>query len=283
VGAEPALRALDEAIEQALSNAGWPVGPDSNAIDAACFGLAGSDRAEDKAVLESWNRRTSRIARLVLVNDGDLVLAAGTPEGLGVAVIAGTGSIAVGRGPDGRSARAGGWGYLLGDEGSAYAVALAALRLSVRRFDGRDALRVLKTDRPKPDALTGYLCRALGAASPAEFVPVIYDAQSSRSRIAELAPVVLAAAKDDPDVLGWILEPAGYELGQAVRAVVRALDWQGPNLPLAMAGSFLLSAEPVREAMLAYIKRFGPCTVVPRTVSHPVEGALILARKELGR
>ena len=66
---------------------------------------------------------------LCSVNDGDLVVAAGTPEGWGVGLIAGTGSIAVGRAPDGRTARAGGWGHLIGDEGSAYGVVLDALRL----------------------------------------------------------------------------------------------------------------------------------------------------------
>ena len=67
-----------------------------------------------------------------------MVIAAGTTEGWGVGVIAGTGSIAVGRTKDGQTARAGGWGHLIGDEGSAYSVVLDALRLVARRADGRD-------------------------------------------------------------------------------------------------------------------------------------------------
>jgi N-acetylglucosamine kinase-like BadF-type ATPase len=97
-------------------------------VAVACLGLAGFDRPEDKQLLSEWAETGHWAERLLLVNDGDLVVAAGTPEGWGVGVIAGTGSIAVARAPDGRKARAGGWGHLIGDEGSAYGTVLAALK-----------------------------------------------------------------------------------------------------------------------------------------------------------
>ena len=107
-------------------------------VDVVCFGLAGFDRPDDRQLLAGWADQARWGNRLVMVNDGDLVVAAGTPAGWGVGVIAGTGSIAVGRAPDGRTARAGGWGHLIGDEGSAYGVVLDALRLVARRWDGRE-------------------------------------------------------------------------------------------------------------------------------------------------
>ncbi|HWE35662.1 MAG TPA: BadF/BadG/BcrA/BcrD ATPase family protein [Isosphaeraceae bacterium] len=280
IPAEAALAALDEAIAAAFADAGLA----QTTVAAACLGLAGSDRDSARSILEGWAGRMRLADRLVLATDADLVLAAGTPDGNGVAVIAGTGSIAVGRSPDGRKARAGGWGSWLGDEGSAFAVAVAGLRLALRRFDGREALGVLKAKpKPKPtgpDALTRRLCEALGVADPSGFVDAIGGGRDV-ARIAALAPEVVAAADDDPDVLGWVLEPAGFELGRAALAVARALDWQGAPLPLAMAGGFLLGAEPVAGAMLGYLRRFAGLEIVPARVPEPVLGAVALAKQAL--
>ena len=154
VGLPAARQALDAAIRAAFDDAQVTPAP----VDVACLGLAGFDRPDDRRLLAGWAEEAHWATRLVLANDGDLVVAAGTPEGWGIGVIAGTGSIAVGRTADGRTARAGGWGHLIGDEGSAYAVVLDALRLVARRADGREP-------RPRDgrDPLTARLCAALGA------------------------------------------------------------------------------------------------------------------------
>ena len=189
VGLEAARRALDAAIRAAFDDAGLTPAP----VDVACLGLAGFDRPDDRKILAGWADEARWADRLVLVNDGDLVVAAGTPEGWGVGVIAGTGSIAVGRAPDGRTARAGGWGHLIGDEGSAYGVVLDALRLVARRADGRD---------PRPpgrDPLTERLCAALGVAEASQIVTTIYAPDFDRARIASLAPEVLAACAEAPE------------------------------------------------------------------------------------
>ena len=135
VGQEAALQSLDTAIRSAFHAAGLTPEP----VDVICLGLAGFDRPDDRKILREWAEHAGWARSILIVNDGDLVIAAGTPEGWGVGVIAGTGSIAVGRTKDGRTARAGGWGHLIGDEGSAYRVVLDALRLVARRTDGRDA------------------------------------------------------------------------------------------------------------------------------------------------
>ncbi len=146
VGLEPGLAALDASIASAFAQAKLP----PREVDLACLGLAGFDRPEDIAILERWNRDRSAAYRLHVVNDGDLVIAAGTPEGWGIGLIAGTGSIAVGIGPNHRKTRAGGWGPLFGDEGSAYFVALAALRLTAHRADGRAQIEPRPRRQNKP-------------------------------------------------------------------------------------------------------------------------------------
>jgi N-acetylglucosamine kinase-like BadF-type ATPase len=270
VGPTAARAAIDAAITAAFASAGI----DRSPVDVACFGLAGFDRPDDRRLLADWSDRAHWASRLVLVNDGDLVVAAGTPEGWGIGVIAGTGSIAVGRAPDGRTARAGGWGHLIGDEGSAYRVVLDALQLVARRWDGREL-------RPAGgDPLSDRVCSILGVSTPAQIVTTIYAQGFDRARIAGLAPEVLAACEETPELGARFLVPAGAQLAEIVAAVARALGWSSGPLPLAMAGGFLLSATTVRHSLLDTLGRQG-YEVRESAVPDPVRGAIILAERAL--
>jgi N-acetylglucosamine kinase-like BadF-type ATPase len=278
VGMQAAREALDAAIRAAFEGAGLEPAP----VDVACLGLAGFDRPDDRAILTGWADESRLARRLVLVNDGDLVVAAGTPEGWGVGVIAGTGSIAVGRGPDGRTARAGGWGHLIGDEGSAYVLVLDALRLVARRDDGRDprpAAHGGGLDRDG-DPLTDRLCKALGVARASQIVTAVYAPDCTRARIAAMAPEVLAACDESPEDAARLLSPAGTALAEIIATVARSLGWPSGPLPLAAAGSFLLSATAVRRAMIDDLigRGYQPAlTAVP----EPARGAVILAGRAL--
>jgi N-acetylglucosamine kinase-like BadF-type ATPase len=269
IGPAAARDALDQAIAAAFTAAGLARRPAA----MACFGLAGFDRPEDKQLLRRWTEESRWAIRLIPVNDGDLVVAAGTPEGWGVGVISGTGSIAVGRAPDGRTARAGGWGHLFGDEGGAYAIVLAALRRVARRADGRDVIRI------KPDPLTMRLCEALAIAGPENLIATIYSPSFDRGKIAALAPAVVAAASDDPSVTSEILHPAGAGLAQMVVAVARAMGWHRGAFPLAMGGGFLLSAPAVSQSLIDHLRgeSYAPCAT---PVPEPANGALAIVRRE---
>jgi N-acetylglucosamine kinase-like BadF-type ATPase len=270
VGMPAALAALEQAVDEAFRSAGVPPRP----VEVACLGLAGFGRPDDQRVLRDWSDGR-HVARLLLpVTDGDLVIAAGTPDGWGVGVIAGTGSIAVGRDRGGRTARAGGWGPLIGDEGSAYAVVLTALRLVARRADGRDPAPAA------PDPLTTHLLAALGTSDIPGLIPALHAPVMDRAQIAGLAPAVLAAAGEDPGVVDDVLAPAGRALAELVTAVARALGWTGGDLALACAGGFLLAAEAVMDALLGALRHAGYAPHV-RPVTEPVSGAVILARNAL--
>jgi N-acetylglucosamine kinase-like BadF-type ATPase len=264
------LTALGEAVARAFVDAGAT----AITVDAACLGLAGFGRPEDQRLLRDWSDQRGLARCVVTVTDGDLIVAAGTPEGWGVGIIAGTGSIAVGRDRQGRTARAGGWGHLFGDEGSAYAVVLAALRRVARRADGRDS-------RPsRSDPLTVRLCAALGVDEPMGLVPTLYAPGIDRTAIAALAPIVLEAAGEDPTIIAEVLEPAGRELAEAVMAVARSLGWSSGTLPLALAGGFLLASRDVTRSLIDQLERSG-YQPVGNPVPDPVRGALILARQAL--
>jgi N-acetylglucosamine kinase-like BadF-type ATPase len=267
---DAARRALDAAIYGAFNASGLTSSP----VDVICLGLAGFDRPDDRKTLAGWADEAGWARRIVMVNDGDLVVAAGTPEGWGVGVIAGTGSIAVGRAKDGRTARAGGWGHLIGDEGSAYGIVLEALRLVACRADGR------VSRPPGRDPLTERVCAALGIAEASQIVTKIYSPEFSRARIASLAPEVLAACAEAPKTGEQLLIPAGDALAEMVVAVAQSLGWTSGVLPLAMAGGFLLSAAIMRQRMIDDLARQGyQVTVTP--VADPVRGAVILAERML--
>lgn len=269
VGVGAAKQALDAAVLGAFQDAGREPTP----AEVACLGVAGFDRPDDRALLAEWSASAGWAKRLVQVNDGDLVVAAGTPDGWGAGVIAGTGSIAVGRDRDGRKARAGGWGHLIGDEGSAYAVVLAALNLVARRADGRE--------RASDDnELARALCEALGVAAPSAIVSILYAPGFDRTKIAGLAPVVLASAELDPEITPRILQPAGVALAEQVLAVCRSLNWPPGPLPLALAGSFLLGATAVSTALIARLTAAG-YEPAPAAVSDPVRGAVAIALRSL--
>ena len=121
-GFQAAEREIRIAVESAFSDARV----ERQTVGAVCLGISGVDRPEERTRFIAWARETIA-PHVLVVNDGEIVLAAGSPENWGVALIAGTGSIAWGKTRDGRIARAGGWGYMIGDEGSGFDLAREAI------------------------------------------------------------------------------------------------------------------------------------------------------------
>jgi N-acetylmuramic acid 6-phosphate etherase len=261
VGTPAALAALDAAADQAFAAAGQKRGP----VRAACLGLAGAGRPKDQEIIREWAARTKLAARVDVIEDAALLLAAGTPEGWGVAVVAGTGSMAFARSADGRTARAGGWGPLLGDEGSGYAIALAGLRAAARAADGRAAATPL-TDR---------LLAACGLTRPDELVGVVYRG-GDRATLAALAPVVLEAADSGDAVAREIVSTAAAELAAAAAAAARSLGL-GAQFPIALAGGLLASCTGYRTRFLAAVAERGLQADPVTIVTEPAEGAVRLA------
>jgi len=258
VGAARALAALDEAVGRAFAAAGvGRVG-----VGSACLGLAGLDR---DAVL-NWAERVRLARRVEVVADAALLLAAGTPDGWGLAIVAGTGSIVWGRAADGREERAGGWGYLLGDEGSAYAVALAALRAVTHAADGTGPAT----------ALTERLVGPLGIGGPRDLVALVHGGPLDRAALAGLAPLVLDCAAADPVAADLVTTQARH-LARQAGAAARRLGCDGQPFPLALAGGLLLGSDGYRRRVLEGLAEEGlrPDPVTP--VAEPAQGAVRLA------
>jgi N-acetylmuramic acid 6-phosphate etherase len=270
VGFESFGKALTTAIEGAIVNAMGPrrAGAPERApwhdagIVAACFGLAGVDGPDDEARVSGWIREQAIAERVLVVNDAELVIAAGTPDGWGIALISGTGSVCVGRAPDGRVVRVGGWGPLLGDEGSGYHMALQALRLATQTADGRkDASSLLQA-----------ILRRWSLPNPHALIRHVYAETTTTSDLAALAQVVLDAAAGGDPAARAILEQGASDLAAQVDATARKLG--RPHPPLALAGS-LLRGDLRRALVAAITTEVGPVAHVP----DPCRGAVTLAQR----
>jgi N-acetylmuramic acid 6-phosphate etherase len=266
VGFDEALANLDRAVAAALDDAALEPGP----VAAAVVGLAGSDREENRRALRQWaeNRCLARSFRVV--HDALPVLAAGSPEGWGIALISGTGSFAFGQTRDGRTARAGGWGYLFGDEGSGYAIALAGVRAAAMSADGRG---------PTTQLLDAMLSR-LRVNDAQELIPPIYRIADDRAAIASLAQVVVQMADQGDAAAGRILNDAARELASMVGAIARKLGFSGEPFPLALAGGLLLGSQSIRDLVEAQLKSLALEVASIAHVWEPVAGAVKLAQRE---
>ncbi len=263
VGMAAAITAVQQAIAAARVDAG--IDPQTE-IAVACVGLAGVDRAGDRALWEAHLVREPIARRVVLRNDAQVLLAAGTPDGWGLALICGTGSICYGCAPDGRTARAGGWGYLLGDEGSGYDIALHALRLATQTADGRADAR----------ALLHAVLTHWQLAEPRQLIAQVYRPGVGRADIAPLASVVVALAAAGDHHATQIVLHSAHELARLIRAVVGQLHLHAP--PLALGGGVLGASALLQRAVLGHA---GVVLGPPQYVGQPARGAIVLAQRVL--
>jgi N-acetylglucosamine kinase-like BadF-type ATPase len=208
-------------------------------LERAWFGLSGFDRAEDRARMEPSLRALAR--SLAMTNDARLVLA-GLSGGIGIALIAGTGSIAYGTDPTGASARAGGWGNLIGDEGSGWRMGRDALAAVAQATDGR---------APATE-LTERILSHWRLDNPSDLILRVYDPAMSKGDIAELSGIVFAAASAGDAVARGIVDDAVRSLATIPVAVAGRLSFPGA-IPLAFAGGLLLYRSIFRQRVLDLI------------------------------
>lgn len=262
-GFEAAKREITLAVRQAFNAA--HIAPQR--VAAACIGLGGAGRPREQAEFISWARET--IAERARVGtDGEIALAAATPDNWGVALIAGTGSLAWGKNRAGQTARAGGWGYVLGDEGSGYDLARRALNAITQAADGRAE----QTD------LLDAILKFWNLSAPPDLIAHVYGQTLKPADIARLAPLVVEVATQGDRVAQGLVSQTGAALAAAVGAVSRTLNMTSP-IPLALTGGLLLGAALVREQLMLALGAQAAAYAPVLTVDQPVLGAVRLARE----
>jgi len=267
VGPVTALSNLDAAIESAFADAGLP----RATVAAACLGLAGADRDSDRRVIEDWASFSRLAATVLVVNDAVPLLHVDQGEGWGVALIAGTGSLAWGCNVKGQTARSGGWGYLFSDEGSAFSIGRAVLNAVSRAVDGRGEQTCLVAD------VIGHL----EVSSPQEIVTAVYSHEVPRAVVANMASLGFAAAARRDNVALEILKQAAAELAAMAVVTARRLEMQS-MLCLAFTGSVLIQNPEFRQQVLAGIEAAGIKLFETTVVEDAVAGAVNIASRRAG-
>ncbi len=231
-------------------------------LEAVVVGAAGAGNEAERRALEEALKQRIKARTVLVTTDAAAALHSAFPEGPGIVLSAGTGSIAIGRNAQGTVHRVGGWGWRFGDEGSAYSLARAALVAVARAEDGRG-----------PETLLA--ARILEAAAMPSVDDLIAWARAARpERIAALAPVVCKAAAEDP-VAALLVQTAAEELALHVLALRQRLS--DPATPVALGGGLLSKGSPVRDALVArFAAAQPPVKLVDREVD-PARGALALA------
>jgi N-acetylglucosamine kinase-like BadF-type ATPase len=245
VGGERAAAEVQQAVAEATRLAGGEL-----PLRAVWIGLAGVDRAGAREMLLPLVQPLAPEIRLT--NDAELIFGA-LPGRIGVVVIAGTGSIALGRDAGGATVRAGGWGHLIGDEGSGYDLGRRALQAAARAADGRGPATVLL------DAIL----RHWELDQPLAMIGRVYRS-TEKAEIAALSSLVFAAARDGDPVARRIVADATSELALAATAVAARLDFGDGGPPLALAGGLLTGEAGYRAMVVRRLRRrpFGRVHIV---------------------
>ncbi|MGP8244226.1 MAG: N-acetylglucosamine kinase [Bryobacteraceae bacterium] len=256
-------RAISDSVAWACAQAG--LDPGEVEFEAACCGMSGGP--DDK---EAILARLLRVRKLVVTTDAAIALAGATSNGQGIVVIAGTGSIGLGRDARGRTARAGGWGHIFGDEGGAFDIARQAVRAALRMEEGWGPAT----------ALVPLLLAATESRNANHLLHKLYTADWPRSRAARLAPLVDQAAAEGDAVAASILNGAAQDLALAAAAVRGQLWKPADTVEVAHIGGVFESRRVLERFRTLVELEAQNRSVAP--LHSPAEGALLEAWRTAG-
>lgn len=250
--------AIGSCLEQACHHAGL----DASSVQfaAACLGFSGG--AEDK---EAHARELIRSQKYKITHDADIALTGATEARPGIIVIAGTGSMAFGRNAADQTARAGGWGYIFGDEGSAFDLVRQALRAALRFEEGWGPETILHQQ----------LLNTTGARDANDLLHRFYTDAFPRHQVASFAPLVTQAAIEEDQEARKILQLAAAKLASLARAVHEQLFEKLQAVSVCYIGGVFRS-EPVRVNFIQDVQHAIGCEAGPPRYS-PAAGAVLEA------
>ncbi len=267
VGVAEAVDAIQQAIKGAMAD--MPSFPCP--VEAICLGLAGVDTSQDAALIREQIALLNIARRVCVVNDTEIALIGGVGGERGVVVVAGTGSAAFGCNSEGQKARAGGWGWVLGDEGSAFDIGQQGLRAVVRALEGR----------AETTTLIDALIRWWNLANRHELAASLRARSWSRGDVANLAEWVTDAARAGDAVASRIVTHAGEELGLLATMVIEQLHLRG-EFSVVLTGGVFRAGEMISEPLRKKVHTIAPAAHLIPPIHPPVLGAVFMAWRKLG-
>lgn len=267
VGAAEGRAKFIGAMTTCLNAACAEAGLDASSIRfaSACLGFSGGPADKEALVGEMLASD-----RTIVTHDALIALSGATAGEPGVVVIAGTGSIAFGRNASGQTARAGGWGYLFGDEGGAFYIVRQALRAALRSEEGWGP----------PTALRSVLLHATGAPDMNALLHFFYTAEFPRHRVAGLANLVDEAAENGDHIAREIIHESAQQLAVLAAAVRRQLFGASEIVRLAYVGGVFRSRNLL--ARFQSLVELDEVNRLAAPVYGPAAGALIEAYRAGG-
>jgi N-acetylglucosamine kinase-like BadF-type ATPase len=262
VGAQAAVGALLDAAGQAMQAAGI----EQSQLDGAVLAVAGTDTASIVRHV-----REARGEGWIVVNDVVGAWATATGAGPGAAAISGTGSNVFGVGPGGKSWRTGGWGHVLGDEGSGYWLGVESIKAALRDRDASGPPTALS------DAAPGFF----GVDTVEALASLVYSKPLTKSEIARFAIETAALAEQGDEVARELFERGARMLGGQIAAVIERTGLEGP-FPVGLIGSTYKAGEVLLAPLRARVAEAAPQASVEIVESPPVAGSLLLAAQACG-
>lgn len=248
------LNAIGEAAFRRLLRQVFAACGDMADCARLCVGGAGISNPAVGDILGQELERAGFSGMWKLCGDQEIALR-GAMDGPGIAVIAGTGSICFGKNQAGQTARSGGFGHLIDDGGSGYALGRDVLSAAVQALDGRS-----------PDtAILERVYHRLGREDPGAIVSFVYDETTDKAAIARFSSIALALAEEGNPTAQAILNRGAGELYALAAAVQRRLGLEGR--PIALLGGLLSGENPYRRAVARKLAGLG-------TVIYPAHDAL---------
>ncbi|AFY56193.1 putative N-acetylglucosamine kinase [Rivularia sp. PCC 7116] len=242
VGIEAAKFSIESAINTALTQ------KYNIKIDAICLGLAGVGRTQDIEVVKNIVQeipatRNIKPQNIIISHDALIALVGGIGKDTGIVVAAGTGAIVFGKNHRGETKRVGGWGYILGDEGGAYQIAIAGMNAALKSYDGREISTSLLED------FTNHF----GLSNIEELIEVVYRRGLTVKEIAALAPIVDNAAFEGDPVANQIIDNAVSELVKATVTVIDGIFVGREDFEIVTTGSVWKGKSQIWERFVSCI------------------------------
>lgn len=269
VGVEGAVRAVADAARRA----GLSAPAERDAIAVVACAIAGTEHGPEADNLRKALAPIFPGANIVVEHDAVGALFAGTLGEPGISLLAGTGAICLGLGPDGKRVRAGGWGYLLDDVGSGHWIGREGIRRALRAVDGRG----------EPTVLTEVIAKAADVDDVTSLVGRIHAGPYDRPWISGLAREVDRAANEGDGVAGEIMDEAAGDLASLVRAVIdRSPSFTGAErVPVIAAGGLFTLGPAWHERVCNALGEQAPSARLAGWAQEPLVGTAFLALRQL--
>jgi N-acetylglucosamine kinase-like BadF-type ATPase len=272
IGIEQTSHTILNLIETCCHSVGCSI----SQIGAVVAGLAGAGRSSDQqsvhdGIINLSNTRNLTINNLVIESDARIALEGAFNGKPGIIIIAGTGSIVFGKDEHGKIYRTGGWGRLIGDEGSGYAIGQKAFRAVARSFD----------DRSTKTKLTKLFEEKFGMNTQEAIIHSLYKENFD---IASVMPTVIDAASKGDKAAKRILDNAALELVEIVEIMLKKMNTKVKNplkRPLALIGGLLANEQYYSRKVVSTIRKTGLQVSIRQAESSPVVGAAVMAMEIL--